>query len=86
MLGLLSDHINTYQVLVMNNPQCSFFNRLLNGMPMRILVWNCKETRNEDFLEVIRDLIHVHDLMILVLVEARISGEWFKMLLVNSKD
>ena len=53
---------------------------------MRILVWNCKETRNEDFLEVIRDLIYVHDLMILVLVEARISGEWFKMLLVNSKD
>ena len=42
---------------------------------MRILVWNCREAGNEDFLGVIRDLISVHDPVILVLVETRISGD-----------
>ena len=42
---------------------------------MRILVWNCREAGNEDFLGVIRDLISVHDSVILVLVETRISGD-----------
>ena len=75
VLGLLSDRINTYQALVMNNPQHSFFNGLPDGMPMRILVWNCRGAGNEDFLGVIRDLISVHDPVILVLVETRISGD-----------
>lgn len=41
---------------------------------MKLLLWNCRGAGNEDFQLVLRDLVSLHDPVLMVLVETKISG------------
>lgn len=59
-----------------NDPHRGFFLIFIHFLfLMKIMLWNCRGAGNDEFLCIIRDLIAMHDPMILVLVETKISGE-----------
>lgn len=42
---------------------------------MNILVWNCQRAGNKKFLLLMRDIVRLHALDVLVVLESRISGD-----------
>ena len=45
---------------------------------MNVIIWNCRGALKPTFLGHVRELIHIHNPAILVLMETKVGGEWAK--------
>ena len=48
---------------------------LLAPFLMNIIAWNCRGARKPAFKNYVRELVHIHDLAILIVMETRVGGD-----------